>query len=114
MKFMRILGILIVIAGVAALFFSNYIDQQILEGKTKIAEGEKAVTQGNQLFSGNPISKEIGKGLTGSSQKKIARGKEEIAYYEQLSSQLQTGGTIAIILGAGVFIASFFFKKKYR
>ncbi len=114
MLFMKILGILIAIAGIAALLFSNYIDDQVLQGKTKIAQGERAVKKGNQLFSGNPVSEQIGKGLTSGANKKIAKGKEEIAYYEDLSSKLKTGGTVAIIVGAGIFIFSFFRKKKRR
>lgn len=111
---MKILGILIVIAGIAALLFSNYIDTQVLQGKTQIAQGEQAVAKGNKMFSGNPVSEQFGKAITGGATQKIAKGKEEIAYYEDLSSKLKTGGTIAIIVGAGIFIFGCFRKKNRR
>jgi hypothetical protein len=112
MKILRILGILVLIAGIGCIFFSHYITNQVNEGKIKIEKGQKSVDQTNSLFSSNPVSKQVGKGLTSSSQKKINEGKEDVSYYEQLAQNLQTGGIVAIIVGAGISIFSFFGPRK--
>jgi hypothetical protein len=114
MKYLRILGILILLAGVASILFSNYITSQVSEGKAQIASGEKKVNQGKQLFSLNPVSKEVGKGLTQSADKKIEEGKQKVSYYENLAQQLQMGGIIGCVVGAGIFIASFLGSNKKR
>lgn len=114
MKIARILGILILIAGVASIFFSNYITEQVIQGKAKVQQGEKAVQQGNKLFSLNPVTKAVGENLTNPIQKKINEGKETIAHYEQLAQTLKTGGIIGIIVGAGLIIISFMHKSKKR
>lgn len=107
MKALRVFGILVVLAGIAALLFSNYITDQVLQGKSQIAAGEQKVKKGKQLFSSNPYTKPLGEAITGSADKKIAKGKEEIAYYEELAQTLKTGGIIACIAGAGMFLFSF-------
>ena len=112
MKTLRIFGIVVLLAGIASLFFSNYIMNQVNAGMVKIEKGQKAVDKGNELFSLNPIAKEVGKGLTGSAQKKIDAGQQQIEQYTQLAGQLQTGGIIAIVAGAGCIVTSFFMKKK--
>jgi hypothetical protein len=112
MKFLRILGILILIAGIGCIFASNYITSQVNQGKIQIAHGEKAVSQGQQLFSFNPVAKQVGQGLTNSAGKKIKEGKQQISEYEALAAQLMTGGIVGCILGAGFIITSFFVKGK--
>jgi len=114
MKFAKVIGALIIIAGVAALLFSNYLNEQIAEGNIKIEKGQKAVNQGNQLFSLSPYTQQVGKGLTNSSQKKINSGKEQIAYYQQMADNLHTGGIVAIVVGAGIVLYGFMGKKKKR
>lgn len=112
MKILRIVGILVVIAGIVSLFVSNYISEQVEEGRGQVAGGERKVKQAQQLFSFNPVTKQVGEGLTGSAQKKIAMGKEQIAYYEQMAQTLQIGGIVGIVAGAGLFLFSFSKKKK--
>lgn len=112
MKLLRIFGILILLAGIACIFFSHYISNQVAEGKIKIEKGQKAVDQGNSLFSMSPYTKPVGKKLSSSSQKKIDEGKEEVSYYEQIAQTLQISGIVAIIVGAGVTIFSFFGPRK--
>ncbi len=112
MKVLRILGILILLAGIACIFFSNYITNQVNEGKIKIEKGQKTVDQSNRLFSLNPYTKQVGQELSSSSQKKINEGKEEVAHYEQIAQTLQISGIVAIIVGAGISIFSFFGSRK--
>ncbi len=114
MKILRILGILILVAGIACIFFSNYITNQVNEGKIKIEKGEQTVGQTNKLFSLSPYSKPIGDQLSSSGQKKIEAGKKDIAYYEQLTQTLRVSGIAAIIVGAGMTIGSFFGSRKKR
>lgn len=114
MRFLRIIGALILLAGIASILFSNYITNQVNEGKVKIAQGEKTVNQSKQLFSLNPVSKEVGKGLTHSADKKIEEGKQQVSKYELLAQQLYTGGIAGSIAGAAIFIISFLGKSKKR
>jgi hypothetical protein len=111
---LRILGIIILLAGIASIFFSNYITTQINEGKIKIEKGQKTVDQSNSLFSLNPYSKQVGQGMTSSAQKKIDEGKNEVARYEQIASTLQIFGIAGIVVGAGVTLFSFFSSRKNR
>ncbi|MGC1879327.1 MAG: hypothetical protein WA678_08140 [Rhabdochlamydiaceae bacterium] len=111
---LRILGIIILLAGIASIFFSNYITTQINEGKIKIEKGQKTVDQSNSLFSLNPYSKQVGQGMTSSAQKKIDEGKNEVARYEQIASTLQIFGIAGIVVGAGVTLFSFFGSRKNR
>jgi len=113
-KWLRALGLIVLIAGIACLFFSSYIMQQVNEGKGKIQKGEQAMKQGNQLFSLNPVTKEVGKNFTNPIQQKINAGKETIAHYENMAQMLYTTGIIGIIAGGVLFIVSFFCKPKKR
>jgi hypothetical protein len=112
MKKLRILGIVLIIAGFGSLFFSNYIMNEVNTGKIKIEKGQKAVDQGNKLFSLNPYAQQIGKGFTNSAQQKINEGQAQVNYYENLANRLKTAGIIGIIAGAGAILASFFVKRK--
>lgn len=112
MKLLRILGILILIAGIGCIFASDYITSQVNQGKIQVAKGEKVVNQGKQLFSLNPVAKQVGQGLTNSAEKKINEGKQQINEYEALAAQLMTGGIVGCVLGAGLIIISFFGKGK--
>ncbi len=114
MKSARIIGLIVLLAGIGSLMLSNYISNQVLEGKGQIAAGEKKVEQGKSLFQGDVVSEQMGKAITSGAEKKIARGKEEIAYYEQVAEMLHTGGLIASIVGVGILIYSFTMKKKSR
>jgi len=112
MRLMKILGFIVLIAGIAAFLFAIYINNQVGEGKVKIGKAQKNVNQAEGLFSLNPATKEIGKGVSGEAQKKIDEGKDTVAKYEKIASQLQTGGVVMMILGAGIVIFSVFGKKK--
>ncbi len=109
---LRILGIIILLAGIVSICFSHYITTQIKEGKIKIDKGQKTVDQSSSLFSLNPYSKQVGQGMTSSAQKKIDEGKNEVARYEQIASTLQIFGIAGIVVGAGVTLFSFFGSRK--
>jgi hypothetical protein len=72
---------------------------QVNEGNAQIKKAEKMVDQGNSLFSLSPATKQLGKGITQSAEKKINMGKEQIAYYTALAGQLKMAGIILLIIG---------------
>ena len=98
----RILGLVMLIGAVAMMFASYYIKNRVAEGKEQITSAQQKVDQTNSLFSLNPISKEIGHGVTGSAQQQINEGKEQAGQYATLASWLQIGGIVAAVLGIGL------------
>ncbi len=114
MNFKRVLGIVLVIIGIAMYLMSNYIQQQVEEGKGQVSSAQKKVNQSNSLFSlsPNPVAEQIGKGFTDSAQKKINEGKLEIAKYEGMAGWLNTGGIVLVVIGACFFAFSFAGKRK--
>ena len=117
----RILGILILVAGVVMILYSNYIFEQIGEGKGKIARAEQQMQTGKELFSfapaqvtESPIVQGVGEHVSSSIQQKINEGKATIAYYEKVATGLKWGGWAAIIVGAILFLFSFAGGKKKR
>lgn len=108
MKAARILGILILIAGVVMLFYSNYINNQLGEGRSKVASAQRKVDIGNSLLSLNPETKQYGEEMvTSRVQEKINEGKMTIAEYQRLADRLQTWGIVLIVGGGVVFLVSF-------
>jgi uncharacterized membrane protein len=112
MNIKRVLGALIIVAGIVLLYISNYITQQINQGQEEIASAKKKINQGEQLFSFNPVAKEVGKGLTSGAKKQIRAGEETIAHYTQVADWCQKGGIGLIVLGAIVVIFGRSKKKK--
>ena len=105
MKKKMIIWLVVCAVGVVSLGASYYLQQQIAAGTLKVARAEKMVGQGKSLFSVNPVSKEVGKGLFGSADRKISAGKEDIAYYTKVARVLQVGGIILIVVGlGGIFV----------
>ena len=105
----RIIGVLLIIAGIASFCTSLYIMSEVEAGKQKISNAQQKVDQGNGLFSLNPITEEIGQGVSSSAQSKINAGQAEIAKYTKLANNLQIGGIVLVIAGAGIL---FIGKKK--
>lgn len=114
MRALRILGIVILIGGIACIFFSNYITKQVNQGKIQIEQGQKKVDQTNQLFSVSPYTKPVGKGLTSSGQQQINEGKDQVAHYEAIAQSLKIWGIVAMIAGVAMIVISFFGKDKKR
>lgn len=112
MRLKRILGIILLIVGIAMFFLSNYITEQVTAGKHKIASSQKQVDQGKGLFSLSPYTKDIGKEIAGSGQKKIDEGKQKVAEYEQTAHWLRIGGIVLAILGILFLIFSFVGRSK--
>ncbi len=107
------LGVILVVAGIVAILFANYISGEVGEGKLKIARGEQQVESGKKYFSGDPVRKEIGKGLFSPAERKIAEGKRQVGKYEEIAQLLQIGGIISIIVGGGMIIMSFIKKRRH-
>ncbi|MBS0615875.1 MAG: hypothetical protein JSR58_04920 [Verrucomicrobia bacterium] len=99
MSWKRILGIILVLGGVALLLVSNYIANQVEQGKEQISSAQKKVDQGNSLFSMSPYTKDVGEQITGSAQKKIDAGQQEVIQYETLAGQLKIGGIVVLVVG---------------
>ena len=114
MKAKTIIGIVLIVIGAGCLFFSHYIMTQVNEGKIKVAKGEEAVKQSNQLFSLTPGTQQAGKLATSGAQKKLNEGKKTIQDYEALSEKLQVGGIIALVAGGVLVLLGLCEKKKRR
>jgi ABC-type multidrug transport system fused ATPase/permease subunit len=100
----RILGIVLVIAGALFLYFSHYINTQVAEGRSEISSGQTQVDTITNLFSVNPVSKEVGKQFTGSAQSRINEGTIEANQYAEYANWFMIGGIITIVAGAVVFL----------
>ena len=105
----RISGIIILIIGITLIGTSFYIKSRVSSGREQISEAEESVRKGKQLFSSNPLTKEIGKGITDSAEKRIQAGSAEADRYAKLALWFQIGGGIFIVVG-GVLI--FISRKK--
>jgi hypothetical protein len=100
----RIFGIVMIVIGAIMLFFSHYIAERVAEGRMQIASGQSKVDTANALFSASPYTKEAGKTVTGSAQRRIDAGSAEAAQYEALSQKLQIGGVVLIVIGIGFVV----------
>jgi hypothetical protein len=100
----RILGIIVLVVGVVLLFVSSNIKKQVAEGTLKVSSAEKSVSQANSLFSLSPATKQLSQGAMKGAEKKIAAGKEQIAYYSKLADELQMGGFVLVIAGIVIFV----------
>lgn len=95
---------IVFLVGILMVGGSFYIKKQVAEGKIQVSDAERSVRQGKALFSLNPVSKQIGEGLTRSADRKIASAKDEIQYYTNLAQLLLVGGIVLIVVGAGMFV----------
>lgn len=109
---MRLLGIILLIGGLAMIGGSIYINEQVIAGKEKISSAQQTMDLGNKLFSINPTSKQVGDTLMGSSQKKIDEGKQKASHYADLAHQLKIGGIVTSALGLGTLILALLAKKR--
>ena len=104
MNLKRMIGIIVSICGIATIFVSIYIKNQVATGKEIASKAQSQVDVGTSLFSLTPVTKEIGKGISGQAQSKIDEGQRQISYYEGLANGLLIGGIGLIILGGAVVL----------
>lgn len=111
MNYKQVLGIFAIIAGVILIFVGRYINGQVEAGNLEIASAQKKVNSANSLFSRNPVTKQIGQGMTSGAQSKINAGQEDVNYYTIVAERCQLGGIALIVVGAGMV---FFFRTKKK
>ncbi len=111
MRWIKVVAALLLIIGIGLIGSSMYIMKQVDLGQAQIENAEKKVQQGKQLFSIVPETQGIGKQLMGSADKKINSGKDLIAQYQKLASQLKYGGIIVSVVGVCLFFVG---NKKKR
>lgn len=99
----KIIAVCLLLIGIGAIGASIYIEREVAAGRMKIQKAEKVLEQGDQLFSLNPVTKEIGKGIKQSADKKLGEGKELISQYTTLAHRLKIGGWIAAVVGVVLF-----------
>lgn len=107
----RILGLVILLGGIALMMISYYIDQRVFEGREEISAAQKKVDRGNAVFSLAPSEVQpLTKGFTGSAQRQIDAASSEADLYSNRARLLWIGGIGLIIVGIGVMV----FGKKHR
>jgi hypothetical protein len=111
LNFKQIIGLLAVLLGVALIIFVVYGNQKLDEGREEIASGKQKVKQTQQLFSFNPVSKQVGQGLTSGAQDRIAEGEMTVEQYEKMLMWCEIGGIALIVVGAGLM---FFCRTRKR
>ena len=105
MNLKHIIGIVVAVFGIAMILVANTIKQRVAAGELEISDAQRKVDRGNALFSTNPYSNAVGRGLiTDPAQKKIDEGKKQVTDYTSFASRLQIGGIILIIAGIGVVL----------
>lgn len=112
MNIKKVLGIVLLIGGLALYIVSNYIMGQVNEGKQKISGAQKQIDTGKELFSLAPYGKDIGQELTNPVEKKIHEGQNQVNYYEDIAQWMHLGGTVLMVLGGAIFLIGFMKKKK--
>ena len=110
MNIKQVMGLLAIIIGIALIIFVVYGKYQVAEAKGEISSAKKKVEQGNQLFSLNPLSKEVGKQMSGGITQKIQNAEHTVEYYEMLFMWCQVAAVVLIVGGSGLI----FFCRKGR
>lgn len=95
----RGLSIGLIILGLIFIFISQHIQHRINEGQLEISSGQSQVDETQSLFGWNPITKQVGKGLTSGAEARIAAGQDEITHYQGIAHTLLVVGVILVIVG---------------
>lgn len=111
MKTKRILSGILLILGIGLYIFGSYISGEVAEGRKKIASGQQSVDRAKGASQFSPYTKGLGDMATGSAQKKIDKGKEDVEKYQAMANWLHGVGIVVFIVGAGLLIFSFTRKK---
>lgn len=104
----RILGIIIIILGLGLIGTSFYIKTQTKKGQEEVSQAQKKVEKGKSIFSVNPVTKEIGKGLSKVAESKIKEAISKIKKYNTVAFWLMFGGIVLVIVGVVIIVISFF------
>ncbi len=112
MRLYKIIGILLIVGGIASFIFANYIRSQVDQGKHKVRKAQSAVNSANQVASGDPTLYLFSRTATGPIQKKINEGKKDIVYFQSLAKTLDVVGFIALVAGGGLTIWAFYSSRK--
>lgn len=110
-KSAKILGSILIVAGVALLAFCVYTKSEVAGGRAKISEAQGKVDRGKRLFSWNPCTRKIGEKLVEPAQDKIDEGSHEANYYSGVAHWCKWGGIALLIIGTGTL---FLGRKKSR
>lgn len=102
----RISGIIIVILGIFLILSSFYIKSRVSSGREQISEAKESVRKGKQLSDLNPFTKEVGKHITDSAERKIKEGSAEADTYDTIALWFQIGGSVFVVIGAGLIFVS--------
>ena len=100
MNIRRLIGILLLAAGIAILFYANF-------QKGRIAEASKSanekINKGQSLFQENPVSEAVGSMVGKSMHEKVST---EVEKYRAMVMWLTIAGIIVGVIGLGMTIFS--------
>lgn len=113
MNIKRISGVVVLIIGAALFVFGSYVSEEVAGGRQKISSAQKSVDQVDSLSKMSPYTKGVGGMATGSAQKKIDKGREDVAKYQMLANLLHGSGVVLFIAGVGLVALSFMQKKRH-
>lgn len=99
MRTKRGISIGVIILGLILIFISQHIQHRINEGEGQISSGQSQLDESRSLFNWNPVTKEIGKGMTSGAEARIEAGEEEVAHYQSIANTLLVLGIILVVLG---------------
>jgi len=99
MRTRRILGIILIVLGVCSITLSFYIKSQVKEGRKQISGAQEKINKGKELFSLNPLAKDVGKSITNPIEKKLKKESTKADKYDTVGTWLQIGGVVAIVIG---------------
>lgn len=112
MRAKKIIGLVLIILGVASYLFGNYVATQVVDGKKKIAKTQKTVNKVRGITDLNPDTKVVGKIATQPIQKKIDEGRGDVKTYGTLAMLLHTVGIVLFAIGLLLLLMGFLSKKK--
>jgi hypothetical protein len=109
MKFVRILGVLLIFASIVLYGVSVYISARVNEGSRKIAHAERNVEQVRGLTELTPYTSDIGNILTDEAQAQIDEKKEEVAEYKGVAIQYKSMAIGLLVLGIALLLGAFIY-----
>ncbi len=99
MKWIKILGITLIVMGIASFVGGNYIRSQVDQGKKKVRKAQSGVNAVNSASSSDPALYFFSKAATGPIQSQINEGKKDIVYFQALAKNLDIAGWVMVIVG---------------